>query len=112
MHDLDLPETDPCSAWLPSRRALIQGRGFRTLDLLDLKQIAISTASCLTREKLYEAIWGETVSALASKLNVTDADLKRRALRLTSRFPAAFTGQSIGQAKCQLKSLVLFDPQE
>jgi hypothetical protein len=34
-------------------------------------------ASCLAREKLYEAVWAEPISTLAPKFRVSDADLKK-----------------------------------
>lgn len=34
-------------------------------------------ASCWTRERLYEAVWGEPISTLAPKLDVSDAGLKK-----------------------------------
>jgi hypothetical protein len=37
----------------------------------------MSMASCLTREKLYEAVWAETLSTLAPMLNVSVAGLKK-----------------------------------
>jgi hypothetical protein len=36
-------------------------------------------ASCWSRERLYEAVWGEPISTLGPKWNVSDADLKKLA---------------------------------
>jgi hypothetical protein len=66
-------------------------------------------ASCWSRERLYEAVWGEPISTLGPKWNVSDAGLKKLAQKPKSQFPDEFTGQSGGPAKRQLKLPFQFD---